>query len=242
MQLDFRGATIYFDDISPEVDCGGMPLVLMHGWGGSGKTVKCIADAFALSRRVISFDFPPFGNSSHPPGSWSLCDYTEGVMHCLKSVGIEKADFVGHSFGGRVGIDLAARTDIVNKLALVDAAGLRPKKTLKKIINGIKFKRDKKRGRDVTKYYSPDYLALPENVRQVFSRIVSEDLAGRLCQIKCETLIIWGEDDKETPLYMAKKMHRLVNGSGLVVLGGGHFAYLDNFADFIIILKSFLGN
>lgn len=243
MQLDFRGATINFDDIFPyDLTDNKLPLVLMHGWGGSGKTVKCIADSFSASRRVITFDFPPFGGSSLPPDSWALGDYTDGIIYCLKEIGIDKADFVGHSFGGRVGIDIASRTDTVNKLTLVDAAGIRPKKTIKKFINGVRFRRDKKRGRDVTKYYSRDYLALPESIRPVFSRIVADDLTGRLREIKCKTLIVWGEDDTETPPYMAKKMHRLIRGSSLVILGGGHFAYLDNFADFIIILKSFIGN
>lgn len=236
MQFEFRGADVYFEDSGH-----GQPLVLLHGWGASGKTVKCIAGAL-LDVRLIVFDFPPFGASSEPPETWALCDYTNMVVECLRSLGISKAVFAGHSFGGRVCIDLASRTDIAEKIILIDAAGIRPKKTLKKIIRGIKFKRDKKRGRDITKYYSHDYIALTGGMRKVFSRIVAEDLTDRLGNISCPTLILWGEDDKETPLYMAKKLHKKITGSGLIVLPGGHFSYLDNVRETQLIIRSFISN
>lgn len=236
MLYNYRGTDVYYEDIGE-----GEPLVLLHGWGGSSKTIKCIAGAL-IDVRLILFDFPPFGSSAEPSDDWCLADYSDMTAECLRSLGINKASFAGHSFGGRVCIDIASRTDMAEKLILIDAAGLRPKRTLKKVISGMRFRRDKKCGRDVTKYYSPDYLALSSGMRKVFSRIVGEDLLPRLGKITCPTLIIWGEKDTETPLYMAKKLHKKIKGSGLIVMNGGHFAYLDNLRDVQLIIKSFIGN
>ena len=236
MQFEFCGADVYYEDMGK-----GNAAVLLHGWGGSSRTMKCVANAL-YDMRVISFDFPPFGNSSEPPCDWSLSTYSNMVIACLKSLGIEKASFIGHSFGGRVCIDIASRTDMADRVVLVDAAGLRPKLTLKKLINKFRFRLAKKRGKDTSRFYSPDYKALSENMRAVFSRVVSEDLTGRLKDIKSQTLIIWGKDDKETPMYMARKLHRKISGSGLVVLDGGHFAYLDNLSEFLVIIRAFIGN
>ena len=59
--------------------------------------------------------------------------------------------------------------------------------------------------------------------------------------IKAPTLLIWGEDDTATPLRDAKKMERLIPGSGLVSFPGcGHYSFLDNAGQFAAVLQSFL--
>ncbi len=189
---------------------------------------------------VAALDFPPFGKSPEPSECWSLKDYTALTLSVMDSLGIDKAVIVGHSFGGRVAIDIAAKTDRAEKLVLVSAAGLTPKRGLKYKLRQRRFLRNRKKGRDVTAYYSSDYLAMPERLRGVFSRIVSEDLSDRLPLVRCPTLVVYGSHDTETPPYMAKRMYKEIKDSRIVRLEGGHFAYAERHTAFMTALDNFL--
>ena len=60
-------------------------------------------------------------------------------------------------------------------------------------------------------------------------------------KIKCKTFIFWGSEDKSTPIYMAKKIHKLIKNSKLyVVKGAGHFSYLNDQDAFVYQLNKFL--
>lgn len=56
------------------------------------------------------------------------------------------------------------------------------------------------------KHSSPDYLALSESMKETFKKVINQDLEEYLDQIKSSVLLIWGENDTETPLWMGKKM------------------------------------
>ena len=79
-------------------------------------------------------------------------------------------------------------------------------------------------------------------MRAILSKCVNEDLFHLMPLIKAPTLLFWGENDTATPLADAKKMEQLIPDAGLVPLSGcGHFAYLDRYADFKAIVRSFIG-
>jgi pimeloyl-ACP methyl ester carboxylesterase len=72
---------------------------------------------------------------------------------------------------------------------------------------------------------------------------VNEDLSKFAKFIKCKTLIVWGERDFETKLYMARKLKRLIKNSKLIIIkGAGHFSFLEKKDEFAIILDTFLKN
>ena len=64
-------------------------------------------------------------------------------------------------------------------------------------------------------------------LQETLIKSVNEDLSDLLSNMK-ETLIIWGDNDTVTPMWMAKKMESEIANSGLVVLSGGHFSYIDD--------------
>jgi pimeloyl-ACP methyl ester carboxylesterase len=89
---------------------------------------------------------------------------------------------------------------------------------------------------------SKDYRALSGVMRRTFVKVVNQDLRPVLRRISSPTLLVWGRDDTETPLYMGELMEKEIPDAGLVVLdGAGHFSYLDRFDRFTLILRSFLG-
>ena len=222
-------------------------VLLLHGWGGSLNSFRFLENQLAKEGfSVITLDFPGFGGSDLPREDFSLDDYKKIVEELVEKENIKSVHIIAHSFGGRVAIKLSAETNLVKKLVLVDSAGIKPRFSLAKNIKILHYKflkSLKKIGlikRDLNNFGSADYKAMPNNLKSVFNRIVNEDLSGVLHKIECPTLIVWGRNDRETPLYMAKKLNKGIKDSAIVTFDGGHFAYLQNAEKFTIIVKEFL--
>lgn len=235
---------------------GEKTVILMHGWGCDHTTVASIERvASSCGYRVVNVDFPGFGDSQEPTDVWGVEDYTRQIEALTKELGIKSPILLGHSFGGRVGILYASRNQ-VEKLILVDAAGIKPKRSLKYYWKVYSFKAIKRLmylflGKDAAekrldakraKAGSSDYANASPMMRRILSKVVNEDLTDRLHLIKAPTLLIWGENDTATPLSDAQKMEKLIPDAGLVSFSGcGHYSFLDNPIQFAAVLRSFLG-
>ncbi|MDR0425791.1 MAG: alpha/beta hydrolase [Clostridiales bacterium] len=220
----------------------GTPLLLLHGWGCSHETADCIFSAAAKAgRTVVSLDFPGFGQSDTPPADYTVYDYARSIAEFLIGLGIQEAIVLGHSFGGRVGVILAATTNMVKRLILCDSAGLKPRRPLSYYRKVFVYKIKKRLGLDTAKSGSADYRALAPEMRRVFVSVVNDHLDRLAPEIGCPTLLVWGALDRETPLYMAKKFERLIPDSGLIILqNSGHYAFLEQYGRFVPILLSFI--
>lgn len=234
------------------------PLLLLHGWMANIEAWGPVYNHFKKSRPVYVIDFPgQGGKSSTLSETWGVPEYAEMVKEFIKEQQIEGCDVIGHSFGGRVIIYLSSEfKDLFNRIVLTDSAGILPPKSvaksfkqgvfsvgksvLKTILPNDKYEKTLDSLRKKTG--STDYAALDSEImRESFKKIVNLDLKDRLKDIKNSTLIIWGENDTETPIYMAKIMEEEIKGSGLVVLeNAGHFSYLDNLQKYLIVVNEFL--
>jgi pimeloyl-ACP methyl ester carboxylesterase len=150
---------------------------------------------------------------------------------------------------------LFASRNPVAKVILVDAAGIKPKRSLKYYAKVYSFKVGKKFWQLVlekekaqkridemrAKRGSSDYAGASPMMRAILSKVVNEDLTDRLPLITAPSLLIWGENDTATPLADAKKMVKLIPDAGLVSFPGcGHYSFLDNPVQFRAVLSSFL--
>ena len=238
----------------------GNDVLVLHGWGASIQTMRPVIDALKNRFRVTALDFPGFGGSSAPPESFGVQEYTDLTYKFMREVGLNKAHIICHSFGGRVTIILAAQhPEAVDKIVFTDAAGLRKRRTFKQSVKVYTFKAAKRlnRGRivksvlklfgvDAEKHVknagSADYRALPDHMKKVFVRVVNQDLRSFLPQIKSPSLLIWGENDQDTPLEFGKTMEQEIPDAGLVVFeGAGHYSFLDCFGRYINIVTTFFG-
>lgn len=233
----------------------GFPIVLMHGWGCNHSTLQSIQNIVESPHtRVINIDFPGFGESPEPADVWSVYDYADFIEKFLDKIGVTNPILLGHSFGGRIGIIIASRRQ-VRKLILTDAAGVKPRHSIKwyfkvysyKLAKKIypiifgKKRAQKKIDKARAKRGSSDYNNASDRMRAILSKCVNSDLCHLMPQIQAPTLLIWGEQDTATPLSDAKKMERLIPDSGLVSFPGcGHYAFLDNPFGFQKVLKEFL--
>lgn len=207
---------------------GPRAVVLMHGWGASGEAMRCLVRAFP-NRLAVLPDLYGFGKTPHPDHPLRLSDYVDGIIDLLGRLGIKRAIFVGHSFGGRVAIKLAAvRADLVEGLVLINSAGVRTKKTLDQRRAEKRYKRAKRLGLDVSQYGSSDYRALSGAIKSTFVAVVNEDLTGILGKIHRPTLVVTGGLDEATPPATARVIKRKIRGATLLKIdGAGHFSYLD---------------
>lgn len=227
----------------------------MHGWGCNLTTVRSIAATASGTHRVLNLDMPGFGQSPEPDSVWDIDQYTELVNRFIDHLKLERPILAGHSFGGRVAIQLASQRKDIDAVVLIDAAGIKPRRSLKYYYKVYTFKAAKRLsylllGREKAEKRierirasrgSSDYANASPRMRAIMSKVVNHDLTACLPKITAPALLIWGENDTATPLADAKKMERLIPDAGLVSFSGcGHYSFLDNPAQFAAVLHSFL--
>lgn len=233
----------------------GEPVLMLHGWGANAELMLPLAKVLAPhGYQCIIPDLSGFGESAPPPQTWDMQDYAELVVRYLDAHVIERAYVIGHSFGGRISLILGAdHADRVIKMALFDSAGVPPRRSLSSQIrlSGYKGVRDllylvrlrsladRLRTWYSNRYGSADYQAAGA-LRETFVKVVNEDLRPFASRVSVPTLLLWGENDTDTPLWQGETLKKLIPDSGLVTLSGaGHYSYLEKTADSVRILHYF---
>lgn len=213
----------------------GDTLVFLHGWGGD---LRSFAGAYSAACdwgvNAVNIAFP-----KTVPADWGIYDYAAFTERVLQRLNVADPILIGHSFGGRVAVILAAQ-DKCKKLVLTDSAGLKPRFDIRKKYKIAKYRYRVKHGKPLDGMGSIDYNNTEASMRGVFVRIVNSHLDKLLPFIKCRTLIVWGKDDKDTPPYMARRFKRGIADSTLVFVDGGHYGYIDSNCKFLRLLKSFV--
>ena len=234
---------------------GGDVAFVLHGWGANIESVMPIVNSLRDRYRVIAYDSLGHGDSDAPDVVIGGDDYVALLKKVYDYYGIARATCIGHSFGGKtLSVFAALYPEKVDKLVLVDASGVLPKRSftyyrkvytfkfLKNLYKLLFFWQDteKAMARFYKKFGSDDYKAADGIMRKVFVKVVNESTEEYFPRIQADTLLIWGDGDDATPLSMAKVFEEKIPEAGLVVLKGGHFSYLDAYGQFDAVLRSFL--
>lgn len=227
----------------------GKPVILLHGWGSNLNSFNNIASVMETKYQVYLIDLPGFGSSEVPTKPYSLDEYVQMLEQFVKENEIVKPIIIGHSFGGRIGIRYSINNEI-SKLILIDSAGIR-RFSLKVKVKILNYKIKKwyyNKTNNISKLEklqdssgSIDYQNASPIMKQTLSLIVNENQKKELSKVKCETLIMWGKNDKVTPYKDAKLMNLRIKNSGLVTFdSSGHFPYIEEEYEFIEVLKHYL--
>ncbi len=212
----------------------GVPAVLgLPGWARTHHDFDAAFDGLD----AVAVDLPGFGASPPPPEAWGAARYAEVVAAVLDEMD-EPAVVVGHSFGGRVAVQLAVmHPERVSALVLSGAPLVRrPGATPVKPALGYRVGRvlhrrgvlgDRAMERLRQRHGSADYRAAEGVMRQVLVRVVSETYEEQLAAITCPTELVWGDDDPHVPLAVAHAACRLLaDATVTVVPGAGHLTPL----------------
>lgn len=200
-------------------------LVFLHGWGLNRDSLRGIGILFQQAFRIHLIDLPGFGDAPAPPSDWGTTEYAELVERYLTERIAGSVILVGHSFGGRVAVRLAARKlPQVKGVVLIGVPGLPVRGWTRQRVRraGIRWlRRLLNVARPLTgpgpltwhtnRYGSKDYLAAGE-LRHVLVKTVTEDLTETARQSVCPFLLMYGTDDSETPPWLGFRYRELMAG------------------------------
>jgi len=236
----------------------GRPLLILHGpWGNPGWLgwLDRIGDDFD----VYLPTHPGFGNSPRHPGLETIHDLVDFYLEFLDHFGLDRPALMGFSLGGWLAAELAAtRPDRLDRLVLVDAAGLRIEAAsiadiflaTKPELMALCFHR----AESVPELarLCPETPSEEESAARERSQIMAQvlawkpymhnpKLAYRLHRIRLPTLVVWGRQDGFVPPAHGEAYARAIPGAVLKVIDRcGHAPHIERPAEFAAAVREFL--
>ncbi len=227
-------------------------IYILHGWAiDSNNEKKWELFRTELSKANITTYFLALpGLTTSLSKVWGLDDYVNWLKDQLK--GKENIVLLGHSFGGQIAIRYSAQNPKqISKLILIDSAGIIDNSILKQTKRAV-FGCVAKLGKKVTKkeifrkllyklVREKDYLEANTVQRQTMANVISEEIIDDLSKIKCPTQIIWGEQDKSTPIKLGKMMQERISNSSLKIISQArHSPQFTHVDATVSVVKEFL--
>ena len=216
MHVEHQGVRIYYETIGE-----GRPILFVHGWGGSRKSLEKLAQLLSSKHKLqaIIVDLPGFGDSDNPPPEWGTAEYASCLIALIDQLKIKRTSYFGHSFGGALGIYLSAKTDRISKLILCNSSYKRSGKKsrlviFKSLLPNIRLLRIF----FYKVFFRNSDLARYPHLEPNFRHIVSHDLTPLVSKIAVPTLILWGQNDMVTPPSLAQELHALIHNSELIII------------------------
>ncbi len=199
-------------------------LVLLHGWGLNRDSLRGIGILFEHRFRVHLVDLPGFGDAAPPPSDWDTRAYASLVEHYLAEQAAGTVVLVGHSFGGRVAVRVAAsRPAWLHGVVLLAVPGLpatgwsraRVRRATIRALRRLLVALRPLTGPGPVSWHtgrfgSKDYLAASGALRPIFVRTVNEDLTESARHSSCPFLLVYGQDDTETPAWLGERYRALL--------------------------------
>lgn len=248
----------------------GDVVILLHG-SGPGVTSyanwRLLIPALSKKFRVIAPDVVGFGYTEHPKDfEYNLENWIKFIIQFMDALKIEKASFVGNSFGGALSLAVAAKhPDRVNRFVMMGAAGIHfdiseglrkvwgytPSfENMRELMNVFAFRGDLISDEIVeSRYQASMRPGYQEAYSQLFPEPMQEKLNG-LClpedeikTVKHKALMIHGKEDIIVPVECSYRAHKLLQNSDLHVYSNcGHWTQFERAAEFGELLESFLSS
>lgn len=229
----------------------GKDLIMLHGWGQDVSTFWSSVEFLQNNFTLWLIDLPGFGRSEVPKKAFDSNDYAKIIKDFIKINSIKKPSVLGHSFGGKVALNLSANyANLIDKLIIVGASGIEPDFSLKsnliyplaKIIHYLIPDVFNIKSIIRTKFYKrleSDYIDAGV-MKESLLKTLKEDLTSQLSKIENQTLIIWGDEDKAVPLKYGIRMYQKIKNSKIVIVEGkGHFLHVHDPERFANYVKDF---
>lgn len=212
---------ISYEIVNPDAK---VDIIILHGWGSNKNLMKQTFSAHMKGFRHIYVDLPGFGNSTCCC-AMNTQDVARIVELFMIHINASKDIIVGHSFGGKVALELDPKV-----LVLISSAGIYLPKSLKVQAKIALFKTLKIFGLSKFRslFVAEDAKALNEYMYQTFKNVVNEDFSDEFAKYDGKALLCWGNKDTATPLSAGEKIHELIADSTLNVYEGDHYFFMKN--------------
>lgn len=220
------------DQTAPRLGVAKVKLFIIHGWTYNlDRWVEFCAMLKSRGIEPVQLRVP--GLTMPSSKVWTIDDYVQWLHKELASE-IHPV-VLGHSNGGRIALAYCQKyPSHFKQLFLIDSAGI-PKERVASRLKARGLKTASKVGQvfglvpGLKKGFykvigAQDYFNAPENMKRTMQHMLNADNGIDLSKVKLPTTIIWGSDDKSTPLSDGKKMHRRITGSSLHIIKGARHA------------------
>jgi pimeloyl-ACP methyl ester carboxylesterase len=212
----FCGGRLFAEGIGT----GPAEVVGLHGWARTREDLIGLLRGF----NAVAFDLPGFGASPEPATAWGSMQYAELVAEALTTLGKPQV-VLGHSFGGRVAVKLAAGwPDLVSGLVLTGVPLFQGTSSPALPYRAVRWARGHKlvpenlMERMRQRYGSRDYLSAQGTMRSVLVQVLNERYKDDLQQIKCPVELVWGRDDTAAPPEFAERACTMLGDAHLQVI------------------------
>lgn len=217
-------------------------VFILHGWTTKVENWGRVAQGLNATLLRV----PGLTDGTDPV--WDLEDYVDWLEQSLPKTPVT---LCGHSNGGRIVIAFAAKhPDRVSKLVLVDSAGIperdfwtRSKKAFFKVLStaGRSLKNVGILRSILYKLAGvSDYNNATPNMRKTMANLIRVDLTSILPEIGAPTLIIWGANDRVTPMACARVLHAGIRNSRLEIIeNAGHSPHISHPDRIVDLIRSF---
>src|SRR5688572_15380877 len=240
----------------------GAALVLLHGFLCDSRCWLPQLAGLSDSFTVIAWDAPGAGVSSDPAGPFTTTAYARCLADLLDAIGVGRAHIVGLSWGGILAQEFYRQyRERVRSLVLADTyAGWRgslPEAAWKQRLATCLTDSTGPPAALVTKFV-PGALSdnAPPEVREQFAAIVREfhpvgfrlmslssaemDTRDLLPTIRAPTLLLWGQDDRRSPLHIANQLHTAIPDAELAIIPrAGHLSNMEEPETFNLHVRRF---
>lgn len=207
-------------------------MVALHGWARTRHDWEPVL----AGMNALALDLPGFGATSAPPQAWNTADYADALLPLVAG---SPRIVVGHSFGGRIAVHLAARApERVAALVLTGVPLLRGPRTgrakpayrLARFLHAHGLLTEPAMERYRQRYGSADYRAAQGVMREILVKAVNEDYTEQLKAIAAAaipTVLVWGQADTAAPVAMASTAAQLLGPAARLTVVPGSAHLLD---------------
>lgn len=220
-EILFKGETYA---ISYEIRNASQPeaMVFLHGWGSNKELMKQAFGHTFSHYKHIYLDLSGFGAST-VHHVLNTQEYSNIVKLFFDSLNVIPEIIIGHSFGGKIATLLNP-----SKLILLSSAGIVPPKSLKLKTKIALFKFLKPfLPRSFYRFFaSKDVDGMDPIMYEILKKVVNEDFTKNFQNTRSKTSILWGKEDRATPLKSGELIHSLIKNSTFYVLEGDHFFFM----------------